>query len=475
MLAGFLLLALVPSALGQEAPISDRVRLGMDRIVFSRAAYLAALEQVVNPPSIVGTTNQISATWTNGQLVLALTGPYTPTTYTTNGVLYGAGAGAILATAQAPANSVLWGNAGAPSFTTSPTITTASFAGTSTGQVTSTTYAFSGDVLALGTAAQPDKLLVQLNSNTVYKVSYAASAFYGLARANGSFGSATALASGNVIGTLFFAGHDSSDITTTRGYVRGVAGEAWTSGVNGTYLAFGTTSSGSATVAERWRIGMNGGLSNTGAEPTTTGIKLKAGSGTAGTGPVEYTSGTIETTARAGLYEYDGNHRVTNVALLRMPLGGTLFDSYADVTVGGAEADIFTNTLLANTFNSNGDKVLASYGGNFVTVGTELTELRVKFAGTTIWDSTGVAPSTGTTSWAVSAEIIRVSSTVIRYNVRLNTTGASGYVYNTVGELTGLTLSGTNILKVTGLSSGVGSGSGDIVGKMVYVEFKGAA
>lgn len=66
-------------------------------------------------------------------------------------------------------------------------------------------------------------------------------------------------------------------------------------------------------------------------------------------------------------------------------------------------------------------------------------------------------------------------STVLRYNVRLNTTGASGYAYNTVGELTGLTLTGTNVLKITGTSSGVGSGSGDIVGKMGYVRFDSAA
>lgn len=152
-----------------------------------------------------------------------------------------------------------------------------------------------------------------------------------------------------------------------------------------------------------------------------------------------------------------------------------LFDQFADATVGGAEADIYTNTLAAGQLSANGQKILVSYGGNFVTGGTELTQLKVYFGGTAIWDSTGVAPTTGTTSWGVSVEIIRVSSTTIRYNVRLNTTGASGYVYNKVDQLAGLTLSNTNILKITGTSSGVGSGSGDIIGKMGYVEFKPAA
>lgn len=213
------------------------------------------------------------------------------------------------------------------------------------------------------------------------------------------------------------------------------------------------------------------------ATPTAV-LHLKAGTATADTAPLKFASGTLNTVAVAGQHEYDGNHRVTNVALLRVPLGGTLFDHYTDSTVGGAEADIYTNTLLANTFNANGDKVVASYSGNFVTGGTELTQLKVKFdatGATTIWDSTGLAPATGTTSWRVFVELIRVSSTVIRYSVSLNTTGATGYVYETTGELTGLTLSGTNILKITGTSTGVGSGSGDIVGKMGYVAFQPAA
>lgn len=156
-------------------------------------------------------------------------------------------------------------------------------------------------------------------------------------------------------------------------------------------------------------------------------------------------------------------------------VGGVISDSYADVTVGGAEADIYSLTTNAGTLGANGDKLVASYGVNFVTGGTELCQLKAYFAGTAIWDSTGVAPTTGTTSARVIVEIIRVSTTVVRYSVSLNTTGASGFVYCTVGELTGLTLSGTNILKLTGTSSGVGSGSGDIIGKMSYVEFKPAS
>lgn len=152
-------------------------------------------------------------------------------------------------------------------------------------------------------------------------------------------------------------------------------------------------------------------------------------------------------------------------------IGGTLFDYITDVSVGGTEADIYTDTIPVSILGTNKDKLIASYSGNFVTVGTELCQLKAYFGGTAIWDSTGVAPTTGTTSWNIYVEIIRVSSTVVRYSVGLTTTGASGYVYQTTGELTGLTLSNTNVLKVTGTSSGVGSGTGDIVGKMGYVKW----
>lgn len=149
-------------------------------------------------------------------------------------------------------------------------------------------------------------------------------------------------------------------------------------------------------------------------------------------------------------------------------VGGVIFDHNVDSTVGGAEADIYTDTTPASILGTNGDKIVAEYGINFVTVGTELTQLKVYFGGTAIWDSTALAPATGTTSARVYVEIIRVDVNTVRYTVSLNTSGASGYVYCTVGALAGLTLTNTNILKITGTSSGVGSGSGDIVGKMSY-------
>lgn len=156
-------------------------------------------------------------------------------------------------------------------------------------------------------------------------------------------------------------------------------------------------------------------------------------------------------------------------------VGGVIFDHYIDSTVGGAETDIYTDTIVGNSLSSNGDKIVGNYSGNFVTLGTESVQLKAYFAGSNIWDSTGIAMAVGTSSWRICVEIIRVSAIIIRYSVSLNTSGASGFVYETAGELTSLTLSASNVLKITGISSGVGSGVGDIVGKMGYVEWKAAA
>lgn len=284
-----------------------------------------------------------------------------------------------------------------------------------------------------------------------------------------------ALANGDRLGQIGFSG--SKTAAAMAGVVSSItafATEAWSNTATGSDMRFNVALSGQTTTTERWRIANQGNLSNLAADGSAQ-IHLKAGGTGTSTAPFKFTAGGPTTTAAAGQLEYSGSFYLTNNAGLRSGIGGSIYDFTTDSSVGGTEADIYTSTTPASTLGVNGEKLIAEYGGNFVTVGTELTQLKVYFGGTAIWDSTGVAPTTGTTSWRVYVEIIRVSATVVRYTVSLNTTGASGFVYCTVGELTGLTLSNTNILKITGQSSGVGSGAGDIVGKMGYVRWNPAA
>ncbi len=81
----------------------------------------------VNGPvqSVTGTANQIDATPTTGNVVLSLIGPYTPATYTLDGVLYGNGSSSIGSTAAGTTGQVLTANTG-----TAPTWSTATFPST---------------------------------------------------------------------------------------------------------------------------------------------------------------------------------------------------------------------------------------------------------------------------------------------------------------------------------------------------------
>lgn len=148
----------------------------------------------------------------------------------------------------------------------------------------------------------------------------------------------------------------------------------------------------------------------------------------------------------------------------------TLATTYADVgNVTTTETDIFTFTTAAGELGANGDRLEAQYAGVFVSSGTATRQLKVYFGGTAIFDSGALTISLAA-AWDVTCTITRVSGTVIRYAVSMTTEGAALAAYTATGELTGLTLSNTNIIKLTGTAAGVGAASNDIVGKASYVD-----
>lgn len=156
-------------------------------------------------------------------------------------------------------------------------------------------------------------------------------------------------------------------------------------------------------------------------------------------------------------------------------VGGTIFDHFVDAGNGTTvETDLYSDTLLANTFAVNGEKVFAEYGGTLLGHATATRQLKVYFAGTVLLD-TGALAVLANATFEVRVRLIRVSSTVVRYTVTIETSDTSLSIYNAVGELTGLTLSGTNILKITGQAAGVGAATDDIVAKMGSVDWKAAA
>jgi len=128
-------------------------------------------------------------------------------------------------------------------------------------------------------------------------------------------------------------------------------------------------------------------------------------------------------------------------------LGGSIkkyFTSVGNVTTG--EDDLFTYTTEANIFGTNGDNIEGEYSGTTAANANNKT-FKFYFAGTNLLNSGALALNDK--NWKFTFTIIRVSSTVVRYSVEFDYEGNTATILE-VGELTGLTLSGTNILKITG-------------------------
>ena len=195
---------------------------------------------------------------------------------------------------------------------------------------------------------------------------------------------------------------------------------------------------------------------------------MHLGAGTNAIPPLKLTTGTVNTTASAGSYEYNGAHYETLVSNLRYGKGGCIFNAFADkgnVTID--ETILHSYTTIANTFSTNGESISANYGGVFVRSSTATRKLKVYFGGTggtQIFDSTALI--TDNSSWTVTVMVMRVSATVVRYMVYMNSPLADTALHTAAGELTGLTLSSTNILKITGQAAGVGAANDDIVLKL---------
>lgn len=158
-------------------------------------------------------------------------------------------------------------------------------------------------------------------------------------------------------------------------------------------------------------------------------------------------------------------------------VGGTIFDHFVDAgNTTTTETDLYTDSIPANTFATNGDKIKAEYHGIFVQHATATRELKVYFAGSVIWDSSAGTTNSAGYEWDVTVLLTRVSSTVVRCSVTLaNSFLNISFDYSTYTELTGLTLTGANVLKITGQAGSTGAASSDIVAKQGNVMYFPAA
>jgi hypothetical protein len=154
----------------------------------------------------------------------------------------------------------------------------------------------------------------------------------------------------------------------------------------------------------------NVGLGNT---TTPTGrLHLPAGTATASTSPLKFTSGTSLTTPEAGAVEYDGNNLYfTGGALLRGSLPRVLYSQSASGTVSNTAAEttligagVGSTTLPANFFVA-GRTVRLSLKGVLSTTGTPTLLLNVKLGSTVIIASATVTLPSSITNRAFVLEI----------------------------------------------------------------------
>ena len=156
-----------------------------------------------------------------------------------------------------------------------------------------------------------------------------------------------------------------------------------------------------------------------------------------------------------------------------------LFTHTSDGGVGAdtTEDTLYTDTLAASQFATNGDMVQATYAGTFDSGTTGTKRLRAYVAGTVVFDTTALTP-TAAGSWQLDVTVVRISSTALNVSVTFNATGFSAANIATVAatftKLTGLTLTNTQIMKVTG-QNGTTATANRIVASMGEIQYTPAA
>ena len=133
-------------------------------------------------------------------------------------------------------------------------------------------------------------------------------------------------------------------------------------------------------------------------------------------------------------------------------VGGLTSQSISAVgNVGTGEDNLKSFTCQANELGTDGDQIEFEAGGTFAAADVAATKrLKVKFGGTTIFDSGAVVVAVATV-WSLRGFAVRTSSTAVRYSVFMNVGNmALAFTYASEGAVTGLTLSNTNTLQFTG-------------------------
>lgn len=144
------------------------------------------------------------------------------------------------------------------------------------------------------------------------------------------------------------------------------------------------------------------------------------------------------------------------------------FATVSSISTNGTEDDLYTDTIGANQLSSDGGSISEVEHVQFVSSATAARRIKKYYGGSLIFDSGSLTLSLGG-DFNITTTIIRESSSVARATVAVASTSASTIPYATYTRITGLDLSGTTILKTTGIASGAGAAAGDIKNTMAVI------
>lgn len=211
------------------------------------------------------------------------------------------------------------------------------------------------------------------------------------------------------------------------------------------------------------------------------------------TGIVSFLSGIRATSAASGtIAQIIKGAASRSVALLNLQtsagaslgnVGGCIFDDFADASTTHTDGTfdvLSTHTTVANTLAVNGDKI--EFDATLVVVGHAIStdQVQVTFGGITIFDSTARNYAVGATI-NIRGRIIRATATTCRATVEFFPAGSATILgfeqitYTAEATLTGMTLTGTNILAIQVAATGTNSASGDVKLTMCSVDLIPAA
>ncbi len=123
--------------------------------------------------------------------------------------------------------------------------------------------------------------------------------------------------------------------------------------------------------------------------------------------------------------------------------------------VGAGEDDLFSYTLPASKFSADTQTIQANLAGYIIGHASGTRTIKIYFGGTQIFTSGALAETTNC-SWAANVLLIRQSSSAVKYRVDFSRRATNSSIASSA--VTGLTLTNTQIFKVTGESSTAANG-----------------